>query len=727
MKKTYLLFALSCALYASDAMATNAMRNGSAENYPDDVIGNNQNRPTAEWTWPWDRKDWGYTSPSQVVDNIPTLYITTNSGSDPTDKENYLPCTIEWVEGGKVVNRYELGSDGGGIRGRGNSTWGAVKKPWRIKFDKKQKFLGDDYANAKSWTLLANSFDKTLMRNALTYHIGKFVGMEFSPCYKFVNLVMNGTYRGTYQISDQVEVKKKRVFVENEDTDWLLEYGNDNGKVDQPKVDFRIDGKTVGWVQVKNPEFENDDLNANPTLAAEIQNYLNSTIASRLSLAKTGYTYLDPRNGYRAEVDTTSLINWYIAQEITWNWDAYYSIYMYRAANGLLHFGPLWDNDLAYGGNTEQYPKKNKNYNDQKLLAFSNWKDADAGDYRKMQPYIGHMFDDPWFANAVKMRFDELIAAGLENFLLGKVDMLKSELAKSAEMNFDRWRIYDYPYADDQHNKNPDFRSYVNMSLLNDWDDYVKELREFISERLSTLKTEFANRTNGTKGSKVWYFYEQQQNTVPSGTSNVVMRRPFVSGTWNTMCLPFDLTSDEINYLFGEGTIVEAFMGISKQGNAVTFKFHKVSKTVAGTPYLVMPAKDVTVPFAFLNKTFASTAQSVNFDGCTFVGTYSPVQLKGDGTQLFVSSGNKLTTPSASSSKLKGLRAYFDLDASVSASVKKIAFDYDEEAMGIDEISVEKTSSDSKIYNLNGQYVGTDRSQLPRGIYIIGGKKVMVK
>ena len=105
MKKTYLLFALSCALFASDAMATNAMRNGSAENYPDDVIGNNQNRPAAEWTWPWDRKDWGYTSPSQVVDNIPTLYITTNSGSDPTDKENYLPCTIEWVEGGKVVNR----------------------------------------------------------------------------------------------------------------------------------------------------------------------------------------------------------------------------------------------------------------------------------------------------------------------------------------------------------------------------------------------------------------------------------------------------------------------------------------------------------------------------------------------------------------------------------------------------------------------------------------------
>lgn len=719
MKRAYLLFTLSCALFASDAMATNAK--GQAGNRPDDVIGNSQNRPAAGWTWPWDRDDWDYTSPTQVVDNVPTLYITTTTKKDPTDKENYLPCTIQWVENGEVIKEYTLGTDGGGIRGRGNSTWDAKKKPWRIKFDEKEKFLGDDYANAKSWTLLANSYDKSLIRNALTYHIGKLSGLDYCPAYCFVDLVLNGTYRGTYQISDQIEVRKKRVLVNDADTDWLIEYGNCESKVDEPRLTFRADGADLGWFQIKSPEFEDDNTGSNPELYNAMISYFNDNIASKLSLNKINYDYIDPRTGYRAEVDTASLINWYVALEITNNCDGLFSVYMYRAEDGPLHFGPLWDFDLAYGLSSYQ---TNRYYIDNTLLAFSNYDksklgfiilygDDKWGNYRRLQPYVAHFFDDPWFANAVKMHYDELYYGGLKEKLSKIIDDLSSSISKSAAKNFERWSIS----SDDC----PSSLMIRNQS--NSWDGYVSLLKAWVNNRVETLKTEF-DKYNARN----IYLDEKQVNEINTNNSaNVVMRRPFVSGTWNTMCLPFDLTSDEINYLFGEGTIVEAFMGISKQGNAVTFKFHKVSKTVAGTPYLVMPAKDVTVPFAFLNKTFASAAHSVSFDGCAFVGTYSPVQLKGDGTQLFVSSGNKLNTPSASSSKLKGLRAYFDIDASVSASVKEIAFDYDEEAMGIEDVIAGSTPANTKIYNLSGQYVGTDRSQLTRGIYIIGGKKVLVK
>lgn len=683
-----------------------------------------------------------YTAPQQVT-NLPTLYIQTNSGRDPVDKENYLPCTIKWVENGTVKKEYTLTSAaGGGIRGRGNSTWALVKKPWRIKFDKKEKFLGDDFAKAKNWTLLANSFDKTLMRNALTYHLGKFMEMDFCPCYKFVDLVLNGTYRGTYQVSDQMEVKEKRVFLENEDTDWLLEYANSPTKVDEPKIDFIINNKSVGWVQVKNPEFENDNLNSNRALATQIRSYLNDIIAPRISTNKTGYEFLDPRNGYRSVVDTTSLINWYVAQETTWNFDGLYSIYVYRTADGPLHFGPLWDNDLAYGMNSQQY---NINagavvnrwdeyyYDDQVLLAFSNFPNLATTtneNYRKLHVYIAHLFDDPWFANAVKMRFDELVAAGLEDYLLGKIDMLETELQQSAAKNFQRWRIYDYPYADNYYNEQTcgDFRCYVNVEYNYSWTDYINTLRTFIHQRLATLKTEFAARANGTKGSKVWYVDEQQQNVAADGWStNVVMRRPFVSGTWNTMCLPFNLTAQEIEYMFGEGTVVEEFNGVTRNEGKMTLNFKKVRRTItAGKPYLVKPTRDVTVPFAFLNKYPIQNAQTVTYDGCSFVGTFAPIQLKADGTQLFVGSGNKLYRPSASSAKMKGLRAYFDINQSDASLVKAIAFDQDE-AMGIENIMADDMNADNRIFTVSGQYIGTDRTNLSRGIYVIGGKKVMIK
>ena len=75
-----------------------------------------------------------------------------------------------------------------------------------MKFASKTELLGKEYTKAKKWTLLANHGDKTMIRNALTYDLGKFMGFTFCPAAVFVDLFLNGNYRGTYQISDQVEV-----------------------------------------------------------------------------------------------------------------------------------------------------------------------------------------------------------------------------------------------------------------------------------------------------------------------------------------------------------------------------------------------------------------------------------------------------------------------------------------------------------------------------------------
>ena len=130
--------------------------------------------------------------------NLPHLYINTFNGVSITSKDVYIYCKLVYVDENDVVTQYDSVS----IKGRGNSTWGLSKKPYKIKFKEKQRFLGKDYANAKKWTILANAGDKTLIRNALTSELANWIGMRFAPAAKFVDLTLNGVYQGNYQISD---------------------------------------------------------------------------------------------------------------------------------------------------------------------------------------------------------------------------------------------------------------------------------------------------------------------------------------------------------------------------------------------------------------------------------------------------------------------------------------------------------------------------------------------
>ena len=92
----------------------------------------------------------------QLTD-VPTVYIETENNKDITSKEDYIKCTLIMVDG-ENTTRYENTQ----IRGRGNSSWwNSDKKPYRVKFEKKQKLLGEDFANAKNWTLLANHTSST--------------------------------------------------------------------------------------------------------------------------------------------------------------------------------------------------------------------------------------------------------------------------------------------------------------------------------------------------------------------------------------------------------------------------------------------------------------------------------------------------------------------------------------------------------------------------------------
>ena len=405
--------------------------------------------------FPWTgAKGQGYTQ----LTNVPTVYIETENGRSITSKEQYTKCTLTIVDGDSIATYPDTE-----IRGRGNSTWwNSDKKAYRIKFATKQKLLGRHFANARSWTLLANHGDKTMIRNALTYDLGRFMGMKFCPAARFVDVYLNGTYRGTYQLSDQVQAHKRRIDI-SEEEGCILEVANENSR-EEPYITSSVYRITYN---VKNPKDEFLTMQKRIAIGQWIEG---------MERAVRGNDFADPERGYRAYIDEEDLVNWYVGAEITGNIDALYSIYMWKDADEQkMHFGPLWDLDIGYDNSSER-----------SLL-------------REMEAYLGlwnrpyeqllrRMWQDWWFANACADRLNELVANGLEQYLLDHIDSLSAAISQSQAENYRVWPI------------NKEVFSFEKHRYYNNYQAYVDDLKNFVRVHIPYLQQAFEQRrTTGIK------------------------------------------------------------------------------------------------------------------------------------------------------------------------------------------------------------------------------------
>ena len=398
--------------------------------------------------------------------NLPTMYIETFGKEPITSKTNYIYATMYYVDGDDVVQYDSLQ-----IRGRGNSTWGLAKKPYRIKFRKSIKFLGDEHAKNKSWTLLANHGDKSLLRNAVTSTMGKFLGQPFCAAAHFVDLYLNGTYLGNYQVSDQVNVAKKRVDI-YEQEDEVTEGSNITGgylvEVDgfgtSEEVYFRTSKNLI--VSVKSPD---EDV-INTAQLNYIQGYLNDFETSLFS-----DSFMDPKIGYRAIVDSATLVSWYIATELSANVDGFWSTYLYKDKDdSKLYFGPLWDYDIAYN-----------NCNRVGDVTQRDMIEAGFGEDLTMV-WVKRMLQDPWFNNAVNDAWKQKVDEGLEQHLYNYIDSMAAHLELSQRENYKKYSISS--------------RAYNENYLYFTYADYIAQLKLFIGERMDFLTQRFAERVDETGG-----------------------------------------------------------------------------------------------------------------------------------------------------------------------------------------------------------------------------------
>lgn len=193
---------------------------------------------------------------------------------------------------------------------------------------------------------------------------------------------------------------------------------------------------------------------------------------------------------------------------------------------------------------------------------------------------------------------------------------------------------------------------------------------------------------------------------------DLTLKRTTVADTWNTICLPFALNATQIASLFGAGAKVAELAGATGE----TLNFTSVTSTEAGKAYLVMPSeamseKELTVDLD------ATAPVATTEGGYAFTGIYEPTAVVAN--DLFVAAGNKLT-PSDGTGNLKAFRAYFH---NTGSGARLTNFVIDEETTGIASIEDGLLKVQDAVYDMQGRKV----SQLKKGLYIVNGKKQVVK
>lgn len=611
----------------------------------------------------------------QLTD-VPTLYLTIPDVTDldkdlvknrQTGEALYHKASIDVVDKNNTLE--EFSDDKLDIKVRGNSTADPSKRAYRLKFGKDEKdkvtgelikthkhdLMGGGYAK-RNWALLANCFDHSLIRNALTCELGKIIGMPFNPGYCFVDLVINGDYRGTYQVTDHPEVGSHRIDID-EDKDWYIEFQGRSDMLDEPYLNI----KDLPMFSIKNPDYTDAaDADKLAALKVEMEDWVKQW--------KSGFSYdasitQSDTKGWRAYNDEDQLLKWFLETEITADYDGYMTIKAYRATDGKLFWGPVWDKDLAWD-----------NYGDYTKTLGAALENASSIRYYVYNPGRGTaILSDPRFVKRVYETYNKLIEDGLEQKLLDIVDQLHQRVNQTQQLNFEKWGITTV---------------YGGLEKYHEWTDYAQypeQLKTFITARLAFLKEKFKEIYDDVCTVKeATYTPTNQWNstdlTTGSYLNQKVAGRSFKANQWNTYCMPFSTTMEQMKEVFGNDVQVIAHSGMDIDGTTMLFAPY-TSELKAGCPYLVMPSADVSDPtFKDVINTDAPVqkenynGQSVSFDDKhSFYGTLFTADVVDKSTDYLFSKdvySSASSLAQATSNTENGARAFIRVSDGTTPAIK---------------------------------------------------------
>ena len=389
---------------------------------------------------------------------IPVVIMNTVNAEEPYDKVNNIPSYVRIID---TDNSYVM--DTATTRLRGNASLNFAKKPYRIKFESKHKPL-DAPAKAKKWTLISNYGDKTLMRNLLAFHISEVMGMPYTPYGRSVDVILNGEYKGCYQLCDQIEVNKNRVNIdEMEKTD--IDGENLTGGY-LWEIDAYAD-QEVSWftsnrgipVTIKSP----DEEDIKPEQTKYLKDFFNE-------MEETVYAnYFENKDyGWRSILDAETFLRHFLIGELSGNTDTYWSVYQYKKrGEQKAYTGPVWDFDIAFDNDYRTYPLNNKT----EFVCFNGG--SAAGSMRNFVDRV--ILQDSQTMPELRKIWDKAHHNGIDAVsLCAWIDSIANEIDRAQTLTFMRWNILNE-------------QVHMNYIARGSYAAEVAYLKEFVTKRVEWM------------------------------------------------------------------------------------------------------------------------------------------------------------------------------------------------------------------------------------------------
>lgn len=361
------------------------------------------------------------------------------------DKEHYVAATgVIGNDNGTLTN-----AEVKKMKGRGNTSWDADKKGFNVTFKDALSVAGME--PCKKFSLVSNFQDATLMRNRILYDMADAVGVPYASDSRFIDLYTNGTYQGSYQLCQKIDVGKNTLMPDIADDDYL------DKDTDSVKPDFsfvaEIDASpaaddfhfTVGSginLTMKSPELDATD----PNVAA-VRNYITTKFDAMWNKLNSDADDLDDY------IDVDSLAKVYLINELGKNWDSgatsFFLTYKPDKAGKYKFFAsPVWDYDNSLG-NAAGVDRDLQRMGCNDYTLPSGWFSTIKGGYGNMPNFLAVAAKNSivmnrvypvWFEDFLPA-IDILACEKIDTGELYSVDVYAAHLRDSAAMNYKVWQM----------------------------------------------------------------------------------------------------------------------------------------------------------------------------------------------------------------------------------------------------------------------------------------------
>ena len=409
--------------------------------------------------------------PEAEQSDLPVLSIVTEDGLPITSKTQYKAASLSVGNQENAFFDLEVTMQ---IRGRGHSSFSAdasqddykSKNSYRLKLDRAVNLLGVGKTKDRDWVLISGKFDASALRNYLVWDLAARMGsIPYVPSCTWVNLWVNGDYRGMYTLVEQIEVESDRVNIDDSpatDADavgYLLEYdlrGAAQAGAARDLTYFYLPGADTEheWV-IKSRVHD-----------------VQTTAAIRTHLMACNDAILSgDRMRMEQYVDMASFVDMFILQELSKNVDVgCASFYVQRSPGGKLCLTAPWDFDFAFGTYRDSVSYDG-------LIA--------DGEGVASHPWFEFLATQPWFMRLVLERMEQV--EPMLRKTLEKLMQMIPKLKKAADQNDERWHIYGEKfsiYPSDQ--VSVDLESYPeHVEFLINWTQKRwKSLRKEVKKRV---------------------------------------------------------------------------------------------------------------------------------------------------------------------------------------------------------------------------------------------------